>query len=268
LTNTPAKIFFFLLIFLPGLLIGQETLSQIQREMARIEKETNREKKLHQNEKKKTQEFEARKKQKIAALNQQLKDLDLKKNEITKRVSQLNNQKYNYKNQIESYKKKEINMSEHLIIKIGELIVFFEKDFPHQKEKRIEQLKSLQNELKEGSLTPESGINRIFTLLEGAIELGYEAEVYSGSYTGTDGNPYEGKFLRMGSLFFAFVSIDGNKIGYQVFKQGNYVWIDKDIPLDFKQNIKDAIQIAEGKAAPELVLLPILVPEFSKGGTP
>ena len=45
--------------------------------------------------------------------------------------------------------KKQKNVSDHLIKKIDELIAFFEKDFPHQIEKRLGQLKNLQEELKD-----------------------------------------------------------------------------------------------------------------------
>jgi len=259
----------FILISVLGctVVFSQQTLSQVQREMARVEKEIKREKKLHKLEKKKAIEFEKRKKKKLAALNKQLVDLDGKKAGIKKRVSQLKGQKFSYKKQIKNLEIKRKKVSEHLIKKIDELILFFEKDFPHRLKNRIRQLKNLQQEIKEGVASPEMGMNRLFTFLKSAIDLGYEAEAFSGSYKATDGKTYQGKYLRMGTVISAFVSLDGNKVGYQVLDDKGYTWVDENLELTLKQNIKFAIQVVEGKAAPELVYLPFLVP-VEKAGTP
>ncbi len=242
---------------------GQETLTGIQREMARVEREIKREKELHQAEKKKAEDFEKRKGQKIAALNKQLTDLDKKIQEVEGRLGKLKAQKSRLASGSKHYDEKRNSMHQHIAKQIDSLNSYFKTDFPHQQERRIQNLNNLKQELRDGIISPEEGISRLFSILQEAINIGYDSEVFSGSYQTTDGQQSEGTYLRLGAVILAYVSLDGNTVAYQTIENQSYVWHDKDLNLELKQNIKTALAVAQGKAAPSLVLLPIQQP--SKG---
>jgi hypothetical protein len=253
-----------IICMLPVCILAQETLTSVQRDIARVEKEIEREKKLHKLEKQKVAEFKKKKKQKLQALRSQAKKIESKIGEYKTKAAQLKKQKGSLKYQITNLKNKRQAVSKHLLKKIKELKLFFSRDFPNQREKRVLDLESLESDITEGVIEPEEAMNRLFTLLQAAISVGYDSEVYSGSYSSSNGDMYDGKYLRLGMVALAFVSLDGQMVAYLVQRDSIYTWIDKDLDLNLKQNIKKSIKVAEGKAAPELVLLPFGSPQYRK----
>ncbi len=238
---------------------SQESLSGLNRQIRRVEKETDREKKLHKAEKQKAKSFEQRKKQKLKALVTQKGEMQSQIKKLKVRLSQLKGQKYAVKNQTKQLKNKRMAVSQHLVQKIDGLIVYFKQDFPYQRQRNLDNLSSLKKELQEEIIGPEEGMNRLFTLLSTAISNGYETQVYSDFYTDKSGKTIEGKFLRMGTVLSVFVSMDGNTVAYLTHPDSTYQW-NEEMNLELKQNIKEAIKISEGKAAPSLVLLPFSAP--------
>jgi hypothetical protein len=224
--------------------------------MDRVEKEIDREKKLHKLEKKKASEFKKRKKEKLRALNEQLKSLENRIVELQSKSGKLKRQKASLNGRLKNLSARRKAVSKHLLEKIKELKDFFSRDFPSQREKRMSDLEGLEGNIKEGAVEPEEGMSRLFTILQSAISMGYDCEVYSGYYTSGEGKSFDGKYLRLGAVISTFVSLDGEMVAYLIRKDTAYTWIDRDLDLNLKQNIKKAVRIAEGKSAPELVPLP------------
>ncbi|MFC1584652.1 DUF3450 family protein [Fibrobacterota bacterium] len=262
--KTPVYIILGIFLIAAFSIPAQETLSSVQRNLDRVDREIQREKELHKLEKKKAQEFEKRRKEKLKAINAQFKNLDTRIGELSSKLGRLKKQKGSLNHQIKNLKLKRSAVAKHILRKTGELKVFFQNDFPYQREKRVSDLESLEQDIKENVVEPEEAMNRLFTLLEYAIAMGYDSEVYSGTYRAGDGGVYDGKYLRLGAVISTFVSIDGKMVGYLLRTDSSYTWIDSELGLDLKQNIKKAVKVAEGKSAPELVVLPFGAIEFRK----
>jgi hypothetical protein len=252
-------------IFTVSVVFSQETLSGIQRDLERVEREIKREKKLHTLELKKEKEFKKRKKEKMAALKSQSIKMDEKIAALKIKLEQVNKQKAGMKNRIKRYQIKRDKIAAHIVKSIDSLKIFFQSDFPYQKDKRLADLTDLAKDIKEKVVGPEEGMNRLFTILQSAISAGYDSEVYSGAYQSTTGKNSEGKYLRLGAVIQAFVSLDGQTVAYLVKSDSAYQWVDTNLQMALRQNIKTAVKIAEGKSAPELVLMPLQVSGYKDG---
>ncbi len=244
---------------------GQETLTGLQREMERVEREIQREKKLHKLEKLKAKSFEARKKEKLDVLNTQLKKLADKVVAAKSKRAGVAKKKRVLKGQIQVIKNKRAQISKKLLAEIDSLSVYMQSDFPYQKTERLSALADLKKDIADEVIGPEEGMSRLFTLLQNAIAIGYDSEVYSGTYENTDGKFYDGKYVRLGTAIYCFSSLDGKINAYMIPSDSGYVWADKGLPMPMRQEIKKAIAVAEGKSAPELVLLPFGL-NAKKGG--
>ncbi len=251
-------------LFTPAL--SQETLSGIQRELTRVEREIEREKKLHNEEKTKSAEFEKRKAEKEMAVKDQIKSMNDKISLLNSKHAQLKKQRASLKAGIKSLEVKRQEFGLFVAEKALEAAGFFKKDFPYQREKRAAVLEDLATGIKSGAIEPEEAVTRFFAVMEDAISMGYDAEVYSGTYRTNKGKVTDGRYLRLGTALMAFNSLDGKVVAYLLETDSAYAWVDEDLDLATRQNIKKAIGVAEGKSAPELVNLPFSAPRATKGG--
>lgn len=251
-------------MWLPNNVRSQETLSAIQREIARVEKEIQREKKLHKEELDKAAAFELKKAEKIKTIKEQEKAIALEIEDLKAKVSGFKNQIAAQKSQKSLYIDRRAKVSSALVKSIDTLIANTSKDFPSGKEQRIASFTKLKSEIQEGDISPEEGINRLFTSLQNQLNLGYNTEIYSGIHRFQNGKSAEGNFLRIGAVLLYFVSRDGSEIAYLKKKDDGYSWVEENILLEHREKIKLALQIVEGGATPQLGLLPIYQPLFSE----
>ena len=245
--------------------MAQETLPSVQRELDRVDKEIEREKDLHKMERKRAADFEIEKNLKIKALQDQIKQSQQRSDSLQRLVEHAKQQKASFKNQIALYQNKQKEFSKALAQQSRELIQYFQKDFPYQMEKRISELEELASALEKGGLSPDEGLNRLFTTLQSAMDFAYDSEVYSGNYRTTTGQNIEGTYLRLGAAFLAFISQDEKVVGLLTHQDSSYVWKDQDIAADIRPALQNAIKVAEGKVSPELVKLPIQALEVKRG---
>ena len=141
------------------------------------------------------------------------------------------------------------------------------RGIPFRLEKRLEALDLLIRDLNGGNISPEEGMNRLWSLEQNERRLAQEAEVYSGDFAGDAGqaDPIQVKYLRVGKQLLAFSSLDGSKLGMlrkapdsaQGGKPG-YLWVrESEMDHDLRNAVKQAIATAEGKALPGFVPLPV-----------
>ena len=252
--------------------LAQETLSSVQREMDRVEKEIEREKELHKTELKRTADFENEKAAKLKALQEQIRLTQARTDSLKGQSNRARGQKGTFKSQAALYQTKQKDFAKALSQGIRGQAAALAKDFPYQLQKRVSDLEELANALETGVVTVEDGLGRFFSLLQTSLEFAQDTEVYRGSYTATDGAALEGSYVRMGAALLAFASEDGQRAAWLAKGDTGYVWMDKDLPQQVKQDIFTAVSVAQGKVAPQLVRLPFAAPaartagETAKGG--
>ena len=247
-------------------LAAQETLSSVQRDLDRVEKEIEREKELHKTERKRAADFEADKASKTRALQEQMRLTQGKIDSLKRQLDRARQQKGGFRNQAALYQGKQKEFVKSLTTKTREFAVSLKTDFPYLREKRVADLEELATAMESGVVGVEDGVNRLFTLLQSSLDLGYEVEVYRGTYAATDGSNHEGNFVRLGAAVLAFAGEDGKMAAFLAKQDSGYAWQDKDLAPEIRQDIFTTVSVAQGKAAPQLVNLPFAAPKLKEAG--
>lgn len=240
---------------------AQETLSSVQREMDRVEKEIEREKELHKSERKRATDFEAEKAAKLKALQDQIRLTQGRSDSLKGQLVRARGQKGSFKAQTSLYQGKQKEFAKALSKSVRDRAAALAKDFPYQAAKRASDLEELATALDNGVMPVEDGLGRFFTLLQGSLDFASDTEVYRGTYSATDGSAWEGSYVRMGAALLAFASEDGLNAAWLARTPAGYVWNDKDLTPEVKNDILTAVKVAQGKTAPQLVRLPFSAPK-------
>jgi hypothetical protein len=107
---------------------------------------------------------------------------------------------------------------------------------------------------------------RFFSLLQSSLDFAQDTEVYPGAYTATNGGQWEGIYVRLGAVLLAFASSDGREMAYLAHADSGYAWRDRDLSATARSGIQTAVQVAQGKTAPQLVSLPLEAPKAKEVG--
>jgi hypothetical protein len=239
---------------------AQETLSSIQRELDRVERETEREKDLDKAERARAAEFETRKNEKLQALRDQMRSTDALIDSLKREMGIQARRKTAQKNQTALFQDKQKEFRAAIGGEIETMLAWVQKDFPYQKDKRLADWQDLAKANQEASLPVEEILARLFSLVQTSLDFAKDTEVYPGTYTATDGGQLEGTYVRLGAVMLAFVSTDGQRSAYLTRVNGSYVWKDKDLTSEARNGILTAVQVAQGKVAPQLVAMPLEAP--------
>lgn len=152
-------------------------------------------------------------------------------------------------------------LSQTLSAKAQQLREAMAPGLPYRMDKRLEALDLLVRDIAGGNISPEEGMNRLWSIEQNERRLAQEAEVYSGDFSEDAGDPVQVKYLRVGKQLLAFSSLDGTKLGILKSAEApamGYAWVrEKDMDHATRQALKQAIATAEGKALPGFVALPI-----------
>jgi hypothetical protein len=240
---------------------AQESLSQVQRDLDRVEKEIEREKELHKTERKRAADFEADKAAKTRALQEQMRLTQGKIDSLKRHVDRARQQKSGFRNQAALYQGRQKEFAKSLTARTRELAAALKADFPYLREKRVADLEELAVAIESGVVGVEDGVNRLFTLMQSGLDLGYEVEVYRGTYSATDGSNHEGNYVRMGAAVLAFAGEDGKAAAFLARQDSGWAWQDADLSPSIRQDIFTAVKVAQGKTAPQLVNLPFAAPK-------
>ena len=145
------------------------------------------------------------------------------------------------------------------------MMAWMDKDFPYQKDKRLSDWQDLAKANKDATLPAEETLTRLFSLVQSSLDFAQDTEVYPGTYTANDGSQQEGTYVRIGAVMLAFASADSQKLAYLTKTDSGYSWKDKDLTSEAREGILTAVQVAQGKIAPQLVSMPLEAPSI-KGG--
>jgi hypothetical protein len=177
-----------------------------------------------------------------------------------------------------------------LAARAEELRLAMARGIPYRLDKRLEAVDLLVRDLEGGNVSPEEGMNRLWTIGQNERRLAQDAEVYSGDFVEGEtpsassesasapassdasgsSDPIQVKYLRVGKQIMAFSSLDGSKLG--VLRReargpgadSGYAWVrEKDMDRAARQAVKAAIATAEGKSVPGFVPMPIYKSAFA-----
>lgn len=138
--------------------------------------------------------------------------------------------------------------------------------FSFQKDKRLEVIKLLKEDLESDRISFEEAFNRLLVICEKEIRLGEDSEVFSGDFPEKNGNVIEGKYLRLGKQILLFTSPDGKKLALLDGNSGkDAVWIrESEMDMDTRKNIRRAIATADDKALPGFIPVSLAKESFTK----
>lgn len=245
---------------------AQETLSSVQRELDRVDKEIEREKDLHKSERKRASEFDAEKAGKLKALQEQLRQTGGKIDSLKRQLDRARQQKSGFKAQAAQYQTRQKDFLKAFSKQVRDLAAAMKKDFPYEREKRVSDLEELAKSLDDGLVNVEDGLNRYFSLAQGALDFASDSEVYRGAFHAADNADHEGSYVRLGAVLLAFAGDDGKTAAWLGKVDTGYVWHETDLTPESRNDIFTAVKVAQGKTAPQLVSIPFQAPKPVEAG--
>ena len=158
---------------------------------------------------------------------------------------------------IEGVKRAVTPLMEEMIADLKSLVA---ADVPFLPTERQERLDRLDGVMQDSSQNEASRFGLILEAFEIEAEYGRTSSVYSGTLD-VDGTALEGDFLRIGRVLLVFKTADDSTMRIYDKDQGAFV------PLDnrFLSNIRTAMRVADAKAAPTLLEIPVPAPTSAGG---
>lgn len=243
---------------------AQETVESVRRQIKAVEAEAAREKSLHDAEKKRHAEFIEVGRKKVQALASQNKSLKAEIDSLKTEIKNLADARQKTAGTIKYFEGRKAKYNESLAKVIDSLVPVFESDFPYRNEETLSSVKEIANQLHKGLIEADDGLNRTLEVFYDRIRLGYTTEVWKG-FLQVDARNVAGTFLRYGAVASIFVSNDGNDVLWLSRNdKGAYVWNNVSDDLAMRTALKDVMKVAEGKTAPKLVTIPVVIPVEAK----
>ena len=225
---------------------AQETVESVRRQIKAVEAETAREKSLHDTEKKRHAEFVEVGRKKVQALAAQNKIAEARQKTA---------------GTVRWFEGRKAKYGETLAKVIDSLAPVFESDFPYRNEAAVKSVQEIAGQLHKGLIEADDALNRTLEVFYDRIRLGYTTEVYKG-FLQVDARSVPGTYLRYGAVESIFVSNDGNDVLWlSRGADGTYRWNNVSDNLAMRTALKDVMKVAEGKTAPRLVTIPVVVPK-------
>ncbi|RLA21622.1 MAG: hypothetical protein DRQ61_00555 [Gammaproteobacteria bacterium] len=139
---------------------------------------------------------------------------------------------------------------------LDSLKVFISLDVPFLTKERHQRLARLQEMMGRADVTQSEKFRRILEAYQIENEYGRTIEAYRADLD-LNGMRYTVDFLRLGRLSLYYQTLDGKKTG--VWSQKEKSW--QSLSDSYKRTVSNGLQIARKQVAPDLLKLPIPVPE-------
>ena len=257
---------FFLLSL--GVTFAAETVDGVRRQIKAVNEETAREKKLHADEKKRHEDFIKSGRDKVVSLNNQKKSLRTEIETMKAELARLNEARNKSAGVAHWYEARKQKYAQDLAKVIEELVPYFEADFPYRATETAESLKEMASELRKGVIAPDDALGRVLEVFMERIRMGYTTESWDGYLTDAEtGKQMQGKYFRYGAVAAIFESSDQTEYYWLDHVNGAYNWKKVPASLELRAQVKDAFRVAEGKAAPHIVRVPVPVEKVSEAET-
>jgi hypothetical protein len=257
---------FFLLSL--GVTFAAETVDGVRRQIKAVNEETAREKKLHADEKKRHEDFIKSGRDKVVSLNNQKKSLRTEIETMKAELARLNEARNKSAGVAHWYEARKQKYAQDLAKVIEGLVPYFEADFPYRATETAESLKEMASELRKGVIAPDDALGRVLEVFMERIRMGYTTESWDGYLTDAEtGKQMQGKYFRYGAVAAIFESADQTEYYWLDHVNGAYNWKKVPASLELRAQVKDAFRVAEGKAAPHIVRVPVPAEKVSEAET-
>jgi hypothetical protein len=138
---------------------------------------------------------------------------------------------------------------------VNTLARFVELDVPFLLEERTDRVRNLQNLMTRSDVTVSEKYRLILEAYQTELDYGRTLEAYSGRLgTGADARTVE--FARLGRVSLMYRTLDGSETGY--WDANQKMWVVDD---SYADKVEEAIRVARGDGAPELLIVPVPVPQ-------
>lgn len=242
---------------------AQETVESVKRQIKAVEAETAREKSMHDAEKKRHAEFIEVGRKKVQNLATQTKTLKAEIDSLKTEIKNLAEARQKTAGTIKYFENRKTKYGESLAKVIDSLAPVFESDFPYRNEEVVTSIKEIANQLHKNLIEADDGLNRVLEVFYDRIRLGYTTEVWKG-FLQVGNRNVAGTYLRYGAVSSIFVSNDGNDVLWLSKAASGYTWNNVSDDLAMRTALKDVMKVAEGKTAPKLVTIPVVLPQEAK----
>lgn len=244
---------------------AQESLNEIRRSIKSVEQETAREKDLTEAEAKRHAAFVETNRQKIASLEQQQNTLRGQLDSLRAEIARLHDAKQKTAGGARYFEGRKARYAQDLAKLIDSLAPKVQNDFPYKNDEAVDAIRDAAAQLRKGVIAPDEALGRVLELLLDRIRLGYTTETWSG-YLAVDGRSIPGKFLRYGAVASLFIGQNGDDIYWLSTTEKGYAWVSVGSNLNLRAQFKETMKVAEGKASPNLVSIPIPTMQALQGG--
>jgi hypothetical protein len=239
---------------------AQESEAELKRQLARVQQELKSEESALQQQR----ELDAQRKQilmqRLQQADQQIADLKRTQGQIQSEIRQAQANNNGLKATASGWEQRKTTTAREVaqvVLRVEKALV---QDFPLQVEERTERLKALRQQLDQGALGPEEGMNRLWSILLERLRQGYQAEAWPGSFALAQGGSASGTYFRIGTVWQGFASEDGREVHFLTRTDSGYSWTAVPAQsLEMRAALKQAAQVATGKLPPQMARIPVQV---------
>lgn len=242
-------------LLLPAPLRAQDE-GELKRQIRLVQEEIDREQKLRDREQERDAAFFASANERLKRLQGERASVAAQTDSLAAELRRLEGARAKQLSTARWYAKRHDDHDKFLAGYCDSLAALVEADFPFAKEERLRSVAALKEQLLAGSVSPEEGTDRLWSLLMSVLKTGNGSENWSGTLA-TPSGEISGKYLRLGAVLLAFVSDDGREIHLMSREGEEWSWRPVDGESEVRGALRDALKVSEGKKAPGLVLLPV-----------
>ena len=132
---------------------------------------------------------------------------------------------------------------------------FIELDVPFLLEERTARVQGLRDIMPRADVTISEKYRRILEAYQIELEYGRTLDAYEGRLgSGADARTVE--FARLGRVSLMYRTLDGTETGY--WNADTKMWV---VDASYAEEVEEAIRVARGDGAPELLIVPAPAPE-------
>ncbi len=150
-----------------------------------------------------------------------------------------------------------------ILQKAKELRMLVKNGFPFKVQERLSAIDLLLRDINQMNVSQEEAFSRLWLICDSEERFGIDCDVTSIDMSLPSGQTMPVKMLRVGKQFLGYMSTNMDKYGLLSIRNVNgkleYTWMHNNIGFEKRRAIKSAIEVKEGKKAPQLVVLPISI---------
>ena len=165
------------------------------------------------------------------------------------------------KAQIESIKMMQQKVQPLLREMALSLATFIQLDLPFQRQQRSESVAKLQQLLADTQVSNSEKYRRVMELFQAENDYNYDMATYRETIN-LDGQSLSVQLLRIGRSALYFQTLDNQQSGIWISDEKRWQRLDERYQLAIRQGIR----MADQQAAPELLVLPVVIRDSAKEG--